>query len=114
MFSSGSALVTLSTIVTFAERDVRDNGFRSTAITFFPILRNADARSPSSSGTNTTSASPIPDGSIFRRMLSKPGTLLDASLPTPRTRNAQNPQEVQPTLLPQPPPGENNLPSTSH
>ncbi len=46
----------LSTIVISAVCAVLDSGFRSKVITFFPIFLSAIVRSPSSSGTNTTSA----------------------------------------------------------
>src|SRR5947199_1141677 len=59
--SSGIALMMLSTIVTVAAREVRDIGLRSIAITAFPAFLSASARSPSSSGINTTSALPIPE-----------------------------------------------------
>ena len=60
--SAGKARTTLSTMVTLAFFDVRDIGFRSTVTTSFPILRSASQRSPSSNGTNTTSALRMPSG----------------------------------------------------
>ncbi|HIH77228.1 MAG TPA: hypothetical protein HA343_07965, partial [Methanomassiliicoccales archaeon] len=56
----GTARAISSTTATSAARVVRDNGFRSMEMTFFPALAMASARSPSSSGIRTTSAASNP------------------------------------------------------
>jgi hypothetical protein len=52
----GTARTTLSTTGTAAVCADRDSGFRSITISVLPISPSAAARSPSSSGTTTTSA----------------------------------------------------------
>src|SRR6266581_83966 len=83
--NSGIALMMLSTIVTVAAREVRDIGLRSIAITILPAFLSASARSPSSRGTNTTSASPIPFASTLRLRLATPGILSLVGAFTPST-----------------------------
>jgi hypothetical protein len=67
----GIARTTLSTILTVALSEVRDNGFKSMEITFFPLAINASVRSPSSSGTRTVSEAWIPLRSTLPRSESR-------------------------------------------
>src|SRR2546428_12812536 len=83
--NSGIALMMLSTIVTVAAREDRDIGLRYIAITILPAILSASALSPSSSGTNTTSASPIPFASTRRLGLATPDILSLTVAFTPST-----------------------------
>ena len=60
--SNGKARTTLSTMVALARLAVHDIGFKSTVTTSLSICRSASQRSPSSKGTNTTSARRMPSG----------------------------------------------------
>ena len=73
VISNGKQRVNSSTIVTCAVRAVRESGLRSIAITCLPRLTSAWQRSPSSSGTSTTSASPMPVRQHLARSEARPG-----------------------------------------
>jgi hypothetical protein len=78
----GTARTMLSTMGTVADRAERLIGFRSTTSSVFPIAASASARSPSSSGTSTTSAFPIPSRSTFARSWSRSGMRPSAVRPS--------------------------------
>ena len=71
--SNGKQRVNSSTMVTCAVRAVRESGLRSIVIICLPRLINAWQRSPSSSGTSTTSASPMPVRQHLARSEARPG-----------------------------------------
>ena len=86
--SSGSALSSSSTIVTWAARAVRESGLRSIDMTVFPISTSAWQRSPSSRGTNTTSAVPMPARQHFPRSEESPGIWKSGLAPSATTPSA--------------------------
>ena len=88
--SNGRQRVSSSTIVMCAVRAVRESGLRSIVITCLPRLTSAWQRSPSSSGTSTTSASPMPVRQHLARSEARPGMWKSGFSPSgsiPASRN---------------------------